>query len=58
MIIENGADNFSEDVFCIYTMDFVEIASGDTICYLDDYPDVDDDNEEIHTDFVADKRCF
>ncbi len=57
MIIENGVDNFLEDIdFCIYTMDFVEIASSDTICYLDDYPDVDDDDEEIYTDFVADKK--
>ncbi len=57
MIIENGADNLLEDVdFCIYTMDFVETASSDTICYLDDYPDVDDNDEEIYTDFVADKK--
>ncbi len=57
MIIENGVDNLLDDIdFCIYTMDYVDVASGDTICYLDDYPDVDDDDKEIYTDFVTERK--
>ncbi|MBQ7955903.1 MAG: hypothetical protein IJ282_09140 [Lachnospiraceae bacterium] len=56
-IIENGVDNFLDDVdFCIYTTDFVDVASGDTICYLDDYPEVDENDEEIYTDFVTERK--
>ena len=57
MIIENGVDNLLDDIdFCIYTMDFVDVASGNTICYLDDYPDIDDDDNEIYTDFVTERK--
>lgn len=57
MIIENGVDNLLDDIdFCIYTMDYVDVASGDTICYLDDYPDIDDDDKEIYTDFVTERK--
>lgn len=57
MIIENGIDDFLDDVdFCIYTTDFVDVASSDTICYLDDYPDVDDNDEETYTDFVTERK--
>lgn len=57
MIIENGVDDFLDDVdFCIYTTDFVDVASGDTICYLDDYPDIDDNDKEIYTDFVTERK--
>ncbi len=54
MILENGIDNFLDDMdLCVYTINFVEEASNDTICYLDDYPDVDDNDQEIYTDFVT-----
>ncbi len=57
MIIENGVDNFLDDVdFCIYTEAFVDVASGDTICYLDEYPDIDDDDQEVYTDFVTERK--
>ena len=57
MMIVNGVDNFLDDIdFCIYTMDFVDVASGDTTCYLDDYPDVDDDDKEIYSDFVTERK--
>lgn len=57
MIIENGVDNFLDNVdFCLYTTDFVDIASDDTVCYLDDYPDIDDNDEEIYTDFVTERK--
>ncbi len=57
MIIENGIDDFLDDVdFCIYTKDFIDVVSGDTTCYLDDYPDVDDNDEEIYTDFVTERK--
>ena len=57
MIIENGVDNLLDDIdFCIYTMDYVDVASGDMICYLDDYPDIDDDDKEIYTDFVTERK--
>ena len=35
---------------------FVEEASNDTICYMDDYPDVDDNDQEIYTDFVTENK--
>jgi len=45
MIIENGVDNFLEGIdFCIYTTEFIDVASGDTICYLDEYPGIDDND--------------
>lgn len=54
MILENGIDNFLGDLdLCVYTIDFVEEALNDTICYMDDYPDVDDNDQEIYTDFVT-----
>lgn len=57
MIIDNGVDDFLDDVdFCIYTKALVDVASGDIICYLDDYPDVDDNDEEIYTDFVTERK--
>lgn len=57
MIIENGIDNLLDDMdYCIYTTDFVEEASGDMLCYLDDYPDVDDNDQEIYTDFIVENN--
>ena len=57
MILENGIDNLLDDIdFCIYTIDFEEEASGDTICYLDDYPDIDDNDQEIYTDFIIENN--
>ena len=57
MILENGIDNFLDNLdLCVYTIDFVEEASNDTICYLDDYPDVDDNDQEIYTDFVTENK--
>ena len=57
MIIENGVDNFLDDVdFCIYTTELVDDATCDTICYLDEYPDIDDDDQEVYTDFVTERK--
>lgn len=57
MIIENGTDNLLDDMdLCVYTVDFVEKASSDMICYLDDYPDVDDNDREIYTDFITENN--
>ena len=54
MILENGIDNFLDNLdLCVYTIDFVEEAINDTICYMDDYPEVDDNDQEIYTDFVT-----
>ena len=57
VIIENGIDNLLQDMdLCVYSIDFVEEASNDTICYLDDYPDVDDNDHEIYTDFITENN--
>lgn len=57
MILENGIDNFLDDMdLCVYTIDFVEEASNDTICYLDDYPEVDDNDQEKYTDFITENK--
>lgn len=59
MIIENGTDNLLDDMdLCVYTVDFVEKASSDMICYLDDYPDVDDNDQEIYTDFITENNLI
>ncbi|MGN0245557.1 MAG: hypothetical protein ACI4DK_06305 [Lachnospiraceae bacterium] len=57
MILENGIDNFLDDMdLCVYTIDFVEEALNDTICYLDDYPEVDDNDQEKYTDFITENK--
>lgn len=57
MILENGIDNFLDNMdLCAYTIDFVEEASNDMICYLDDYPDVDDNDQEIYSDFITENN--
>ena len=57
MILENGIDNFLDNLdLCVYTIDFVEEAINDTICYMDDYPEVDDNDQEIYTDFVTENK--
>ena len=57
MILENGIDNFLDNLdLCVYPIDFVEEAINDTICYMDDYPEVDDNDQEIYTDFVTENK--
>lgn len=57
MIIENGIDNLLDDMdLCVYTIDLWKKASSDMICYLDDYPDVDDNDREIYTDFITENN--
>lgn len=54
-IIKNGIDkllDYNDMDFCIYTEGYIEYASVDSVCYLDDYPDINDEGEEEYPDFV------
>jgi len=43
---------YKEMDFCLYTVRGSDDYREDTICYLDDYPEVTDNDEEIYSDFV------
>lgn len=45
-----------EDVgesYCIYCKGGIETPTLNTVCYLDDYPEIDDDDEETYSQFVV-----
>ena len=51
-IITTGIDKSLDDTyFCIFTKE-EERASAELICYVDDYPTVTENDEEIFSDFV------
>lgn len=56
MITAKGLDenlDYENTDFCLYTKGYKDFASADTICYLENYPDVNDEDEEIFPDFVV-----
>jgi len=58
-IMENGVNkqlNYEDMNFCLYTKEYEKLASTDTVCYLDDYPDVDDEDREIYSSFVVEEK--
>ena len=58
-IIQNGiSNNLSYEYmnFYLYTKDDVKIASEDTICYIESYPEIDDNDREIYPNFVISER--
>lgn len=58
-IINNGIDKFFDynDIdFCIYIKGYAEYASADLVCYLEDYPDINDEDEEEYPDFVLKEK--
>ncbi|ADU69799.1 hypothetical protein [Pantoea sp. At-9b] len=54
LIIAIAINNYKKDNFCVYTKDYTEKATAELICYLDKYPVIDDNDEEIFPDYVLD----
>lgn len=48
--IMNG---YTLDNFCVYTREYESSAKEDLVCYLDNYPVISDDDEEVYPDFVV-----
>lgn len=48
-ITNNGCKS---DNFCLYTKEYTSTAEKNLIVYLDSYPTIDDDDEELYPDFV------
>ncbi|WP_320731089.1 DUF7716 domain-containing protein, partial [Enterobacter sichuanensis] len=48
--IMNG---YTLDNFCVYTKEYESSAKEDLVCYLDNYPVISDDDEEVYPDFVV-----
>ncbi len=46
-------DGFSADNACLYTETYQTVATADTLCYLDSYPTVNDEDEEEYPDFIV-----
>lgn len=42
------------DNMCLYTKEYESSARADLICYLEAYPIISDDDEEIYPEFVVD----
>ena len=38
--------------FCVYTKEYEPSAKADLVCYLEIYPVISDDEEEVYPDFV------
>jgi hypothetical protein len=58
-IKENGIYNelnYEEMAFYLYTKEYEKSVTSDAICYLDDIPDIDDDDNEIYPPFVVNER--
>jgi len=52
---ENGIENqlIYEDMgFYVYTKEWEDLAKPDIICYLDNPPEIDDEDNEIYPSFV------
>ncbi|WP_257624469.1 hypothetical protein [Enterobacter cloacae] len=42
------------DNFCVYTTEYELSAKADLVCYLENYPVIRDDDEEVYPVFVVD----
>ena len=38
--------------FCIFTKGYVDVLSEELVCYVDDYPDINEFDEEIYSNYV------
>lgn len=45
-------ESYTKDNFCLYTKEYEATATPELTCYLDRYPEVSDDDEEIYPDYV------
>ena len=44
---------YTLDNFCVYTNEYESSAKEDLVCYLENYPVISDDDEEVYPDFVV-----
>ena len=54
-IQKNGVDKLLPDEemdFCIFTKGYVDVLSEELVCYVDDYPDINEFDEEIYSNYV------
>lgn len=51
-LISKVMSKYEQDNFCLYTMEYESSARADLVCYLEMYPIISDDDEEIYPDFV------
>ncbi|WP_032940851.1 DUF7716 domain-containing protein [Citrobacter youngae] len=52
-LISKIMSGYKKDNFCLYTKEYESSARTDLICYLDIYPVISDDDEEIYPEFVV-----
>lgn len=60
-IQRNGVDKLLSDEemdFCIFAKEYVDVLSAELVCYIDDYPDINDFDEEEYSDFVKDNNLY
>ncbi len=60
-IQRNGVDNLlseEEMDFCIFTKEYVDVLSEGLVCYIDDYPDINELDEEEYSDFVKTNNLY
>lgn len=53
-VINKIIDGYTLDNFCVYTKDYELSAKADLVCYLESYPVISDDDEEVYPVFVVD----
>lgn len=53
-VINKIIGGYTLDNFCVYTKDYELSAKADLVCYLESYPVISDDDEEVYPVFVVD----
>lgn len=51
-LISKIMSGYNKDNFCLYTKEYESSARADLICYLEIYPVISDDDEEVYPEFV------
>lgn len=52
LITKIAQEGYTKDNFCLYTKEYEATATPGLTCYLERYPDVSDDDEEVYPDYV------
>lgn len=51
-LISKIMSGYKKDNFCLYTKEYESSARADLICYLEMYPVISDDDDEVYPEFV------
>lgn len=51
-ILNKIMGGYTLDNFCVYTKEYELSAKADLVCYLESYPVISDDDEEVYPHFV------